>query len=99
MRLLPVIFLLLSIGCTHAEFDLTQPENLRTHIGTKDDAIVRLDPFEYRLRAYDDHLFIQVYNPTDEPIQLIGEQSAVVDPKGQSHRVRSATIAPKSYVK
>jgi len=31
-------------------------------IGTKADEVVRLDPLEYRLRSYDDHLVMQIFN-------------------------------------
>src|SRR5262249_1093157 len=99
MRILTTLLLLFAAGCTHYEFDLVEPQNVATHIGTKADSVVALDPLEYRFRAYEDHLLVRVFNPTDDPIQLIGEQSSVVDPEQQSHPLRSATIEPHSFVK
>jgi hypothetical protein len=98
MRLALLLSLLLA-GCTHYEFDIIHPPQLTQHVGTKSDAIATLDPLEYRFRSYEDHLIIRVFNPTDEPIKLLGDQSAVVDPEGQSHPLRSATIESHSFVK
>ena len=69
------------------------------HIGTKSDTTFTIDPLEYRLRSYEDHLVIRVYNPTDDPIQLLGPQSTVVDPHSQSHALHGATIESHSFVK
>ena len=91
--------LLLAVGCTHYEYDLTRPADFAQHIGVKEDVTMSLDPLEYRFRSYEDHLIIRIYNPTDDPIQLLGPQSSVVDPKSQSHPLRSATIESHSFVK
>lgn len=96
-----LLFAALVGGCAHAEYDLVRPPDLSQHVGTKGFVTVPQDPIEYRMIAADDHLVIQVANPTDQPIQLLAEQSAVVDPGGQSHPlpVRSQTIQPRSFVK
>jgi len=99
MRSLLACLLLFAVGCTHYEFDLTQPANIATHIGTKSDSVVALDPLEYRFLAYEDHLIVRIFNPTDDPVQLVGEESAVVDPTGQSHPLRTGMIEPHSFVK
>jgi hypothetical protein len=91
--------LLLTTGCAHYEYDLTAPADLARHIGTKADEVVRLDPLEYRLRSYDDHLVMQIFNPTADPITLLGDQSYAVAPDGQSHPLRGQTIAPNTFVK
>jgi len=98
MRILLATFLLVSVGCTHYEFDLVQPSNVATHIGTKADSVVALEPLEYRFRAYEDHLIVRAFNPTEDPIELLGAQSSVVDPNGQSHPLRGATIEPHSFI-
>src|SRR5205823_1661922 len=56
-------------------------------------------PLEYHLRTYDNVLVMRVFNPTDSPIELLGTQGAVVDPRGESHPLRERTIAPQSYIK
>ena len=87
-----LLFLFLAVGCTHFEYDLTQPADMAQHIGLKDDVVAKIDPLEYRFRSYEDHLVLRIYNPTNDPIRLIGDQSSAVDPKQQSHPLRSATI-------
>lgn len=94
-----VVALSLLSGCAHYEFDLTDPPDLARHIGSKSDEIVRVDPLEYRLRAYENRLVMSIFNPTPDPITLMGDRSYVVDPAGQSHPLRSQTIAPNTYVR
>ena len=99
-RAILVLSLLLCVGgCASYEYDLTQPADLRRHVGTKTDTVVPIDPLEYRLRTVDNRLVMRIFNPTDEAIQLIGERSTVVDPDGQSHPLRAQTIAPHSFIK
>ncbi|HEX3358916.1 MAG TPA: hypothetical protein VHS31_18200 [Tepidisphaeraceae bacterium] len=99
MRWILPFIVLWAVGCTHFEYDLTEPTDIATHIGTKTDTTIKLDPLEYRFRAYDDHLIVQIFNPTEDSIQLMGDQSAVVDPQGQSHPLRGATMEPHSFIK
>ena len=100
MRLLALIPLLCFLtGCAHYEYDLVQPPGLRRHIATKTDTVVTLDPLEYRLRTVENRLVMRIFNPTDEPVQLLGDKSAVVDPSGQGHPLRSQAIVPHSFVK
>src|SRR5688500_2308119 len=86
-------------GCARYEYDLVHPPELRRHVGGKTDEVVRLDPLEYRLRTVDNRLVMRVYNRGDAPIQLLGEQSVVVAPDGESHPLRTRTIPPGSHVK
>src|SRR5439155_6189759 len=83
----------------HYEYDLDQPSDLRRHIATRTDIVVGIDPLEYRLRTVDNRLVMRVFNQTDDAINLLGDKSAVVDPHGQSHPVRSQAIAPHSFAK
>jgi hypothetical protein len=99
MRFLILLILLCATGCTHFEYELVKPPDLAQHIGTKEDVTFAREPLEYRLRSYEDRLVIRIYNNADDPVQLIGEQSAVVDPQGQSHPLRSATIESHSFIK
>src|SRR3954453_12085832 len=88
-------------GCAHAGYDLVPPPYLAEHIAKDKWVAVQVPPLEYRMTAYEDHLILRAYNPTDEPITLLADQSTVVDPGGQSHPlpVRDQTILPRSYVK
>jgi hypothetical protein len=98
-RVIPLLVLVWISGCAKYEFELTQPDNLRTHIGRKEDALVRVDPLQYRMISYEGRLILRIYNPTHDPIQLLGAQSAVVDPGGQAHPMPTLTIAPESFIK
>jgi hypothetical protein len=86
-------------GCARYEYDLVQPPELRRHVGTKTDEVIKLDPIEYKLRTVDSRLVISAYNRTDQPMQLLGDQSIVVAPDGESHPIRGRTFAPGSHVK
>lgn len=94
MLLLPLL-----TGCATYEFDLTQPPDLQRHIGRNIDQVVTRDSLEYRLRAVDNRLVMRIFNQTDNPIQLRGDRSVVVDPNGQSRPLRSQSIAPRSFAK
>ena len=97
--LLPSLLLMLAAGCARYEYDLISPPDLRTHIGTKADAVTAVDPLVYRWRTVDGRLVVRVFNPTDDPIELLGPKSTAVAPSGQSHPLRGQTIAPQSHAK
>jgi hypothetical protein len=86
-------------GCAHYEYDLVEPRDLTRHISRKADAVAEIDPLTYRLRSVDNRLVLRIYNNTDDSIELLGDKSSVVDPDGQSHPLRSQSIAPKSFIK
>lgn len=94
-----LLLLLVTAGCARYEYDIVAPPDLRTHVGAKTDAVTTLDPLVYRWRTVDSRLVVRVFNPTDKPIQLLGEKSTVVAPTGQSHPLRGQTIAPQSHMK
>jgi len=89
---------LLAAGCAQYEYDLVQPQTLARHIG-KTEISVPVDPLIYRLQTIESHLVMGIQNPTDDPIMLIGDRSAIVDPQGQSHGLMSRTIAPHSFIR
>lgn len=91
--------LFLGTGCAKYEYDLLGPPDLRTHIGTKTDAVSEVEPLVYRWRTVDSRLVVRAFNPTADPIQLLGEKSTVVAPGGESHPLRGQTIAPQSHAK
>jgi hypothetical protein len=97
--LLLITLFVLVTGCTTYEFDVTRPPELATHVARNQDAVLTREPLVYRLRAVENRLVMNIENGTDEPIQLAGDQSTVVDPDGQSHPLRSQAIAPHSFAK
>jgi hypothetical protein len=86
-------------GCAHYEFDLTRPPDFARHIGDQKQERFTRDPLEYRMQSAEGRLVIEIFNPTNDTIQLIGRQSSVVDPNNQSHPLLDQTIAPSSYAK
>jgi hypothetical protein len=86
-------------GCAHYEYDIVSPPEMAQHVGTKQPVVLSRPPLQYRLISYDDHLIVRIYNPTPDRIQLLGDESSVVDPQGQSHPLRSRMIAPNSFIK
>ena len=94
-----ILALFVLTGCARYEYDLVEPREFTRHVGGNVDQAFDLDPLTYRLRSLDNRLVIRVYNNTDENIELLGDKSTVVDPGGQSHPLRSQSIAPRSFVK
>lgn len=86
-------------GCATYEYDLVSPPDFAGHIGSASFRFVNRAPLIYRLRTYANRLVMQIENPTSDPITLVGAQSTVVDPDGQSHPLPTQTIAPASYIK
>jgi hypothetical protein len=86
-------------GCAHYEYDLIDPPNLARHIGSQSDAVLPLDPLVYRLRSFDNHLVVRIFNPSVDSISLRGDTSYIVDEAGQKHPVSAQTIAPNTYLK
>ena len=88
-------------GCTPYEFDLVEPPDLATHIRRSNAQQVAFsrDHLDYRLRAVEGRLVMWISNPADDHVQLLGEESYVVDPDGQSHPARGQSIAPHSFIK
>jgi hypothetical protein len=98
MRSILPIAIVFITGCARYEFDLTHPPNLALHIG-KTEETVTVDPLEYRLVTYDNALVMRIFNHTAEPITLEGTRSYAIPPIGQSHPLRSQTIAPNAFIK
>lgn len=99
MRFGIVPILLLAGGCATFEYDLVQPASVARHIGSKNEEIITLDSIEYRMITVDNRLVMRAYNTNDQPMTLNGDRSVLVDPDGQSHPLRTMTIAPRSFVK
>lgn len=86
-------------GCARYEYEVIEPPGLAGHVGEKSwVALRRSDDLEYRLRSADDRLVVRVYNRGERAVKLLGADSVIVDPRGESHPMLSATIPPGSYV-
>jgi len=94
-----LIGLLFLSGCATYEFDLVRPPELARHVGEQREQVFKLDPLEYRMQAYENRLIVKIFNPTSDPILLLGSHSAVVDPAGESHPLPELNIAPQSWAK
>ena len=99
LALLCPVLLVTMGGCARYEYDVIRPPEVAQHVGSNGDAVIALDPLLYRMRSVENHLVIRIQNPTADRIQLLGAQSFVVDPNGESHPLRSQTIAPNSFIK
>jgi hypothetical protein len=86
-------------GCARYEYDVVEPPDLAGHVGTKSWTALRRGELEYRLRTSDNRLVMLIYNRGEAPVKLLGDDSAAVDPRGESHPLQSATIPPGSYAK
>ena len=97
--LAPFLLLVGGSGCAKYEYNLVRPPELAGHVGSNADAVVTVDPLEYRMRSVDNRLVLRVFNPTQDAVELLGAKSAAVDPNGQSHPFHAQTIVPGSFIK
>jgi hypothetical protein len=97
--LLASLLLFTLTGCATYEYDIVRPPDLRLHVFHDRDLVIQRAPLEYRLRAYEDRLVVRIYNSTQDTLKLVGDQSTVVDPTGQSHPLRGTAILPGTYIK
>jgi hypothetical protein len=99
MRWFTLLIILTLCGCTQYEFDITTPPEVAAHVPRKSAVTVQRAPLLYRMQAAEGRLVMKVHNETDQPLELLGDKSYVVDPHGQSHPLQSQTIAPNSFIK
>lgn len=92
-----VVFALVP-GCAHYEYNIVSPPELRQHIGEKT-VIVQMPPAEYHFTTFDNHLVLEIHNRQADTLKLLGDQSYVVDPRGESHPLRSQGIGPNAYIR
>lgn len=93
------VMLPLSGGCAKYQFSIVEPTDLAGDIERNGDRAVSRPPLEYTffdLRSA--ALGLRIANTTDDPVQLLGERSYIVDPDGQTHQMSGGTIAPRSYI-
>jgi hypothetical protein len=61
--------------------------------------VVQYAPLEYHFAKAHDRLAVQIANPTDDRIILVGERSSVVDPAGQIRPIQSQVLEPRSFAR
>ena len=86
-------------GCASTTYDIVEPSQSARRIAGDSDTVLEMKPLAYRFRSVEDHLVIRISNPGQEEIAVLGPDSYVVDPEGQSHGVVSQTIRPGAFVK
>ena len=90
---------LMALGCTQYEYELVRPDRLARHIDNQAQTTFKIAPLNYGMISKENRLVVVIQNPLAEPVQILGDRSEVVDPSGQSHPLRSQTIAPTAFVK
>jgi hypothetical protein len=83
-------------GCAQYEYVITQPTESGGRVTRQERAIDRA-PLVYHLTDNSNRLRIRIENPTDDPIALLGEESYIITPDGQSQPLRTGTIAPHTW--
>jgi hypothetical protein len=86
-------------GCAKYEYDVVKPAELAQHVGGKSPVRLPIGDLEYALQSYDNHLVMIITNRAAEAVKLLGGDSYVVDPKGESHPLTDRVIPPGSHVK
>jgi hypothetical protein len=83
-------------SCTTYRYRIVQPASGASAVADQP-VNVRCEPLDYRLFRDHDHLAMQVTNPTDDRIVLLGNSSFVIDPSGESHPIRDRVLGPHSF--
>jgi len=60
---------------------------------------IHYEPLDYTLARERDRLGLNINNPTDDQIVLLGNRSHVVDPTGESHPIHDRILAPHSFTR
>jgi hypothetical protein len=83
-------------GCATYQYRVTQPPGV-PEVKDGQQVVVHYDPLEYRLSKDHDRLLMQIFNPTDDRVVLVGSRSYVVDPRGESHPLRDRILGGHSF--
>ena len=85
-------------GCTSYDFHVTEAPGVDRVVSSVPERLAT-ENMTYHMQAKENRLVVQIFNETEEMVQLLGEQSFVVDTGGASHPLRSQAIAPHSFAK
>ncbi len=85
-------------GCARYEYQLKQPADWSRHIGPQ---VQRIDepPLGFVMQTYENRLVLQIENHAAETVKLIGGDSWLISPDGQTRSLADQTIAPGSFIK
>ncbi len=83
-------------GCKTYIYQVVRPPGVAQPIAGQS-VTIQYDPLEYRLVRHHNQLNLHIDNPTDDRITLLGNRSYVIDPRGESHPMRSLVIGPHSF--
>jgi hypothetical protein len=87
-------------GCVSIRYRVVQPPMAPAGASVQKQPVnVHYDPLDYRLRQYHERLEMQITNPTEDKLVLLGNRSFVIDPKGESHPIRERVLGPHSFTK
>ena len=86
----------LGSGCKTYVYRVVRPPGIAQPIADQP-VTIPYDPLEYRLSRRSGRLDMRIDNPTDDRIVLLGNRSYAIDPRGESHPLRSRVIASHSY--
>lgn len=84
-------------GCSQSQYLVVEPEPFARTVGLEHTFIAR-PPLDYQLFTENGRLRVRAVNNTDSPIKILGEESWLVDPTGQSHSLRNQSIPAGSFV-
>jgi hypothetical protein len=86
-------------GCVRYELDVVQPQDLAGPVPSNKPVELPIEPLVYQLQTAEDRLVVIIHNDTDDAVKLLGDDSYVVDPKGESHPLPTRAIASRSATK
>lgn len=83
-------------GCQSYIYRVVRPSGVAQPIASQT-VTVQYDPLVYRLERHRDRLGMRIDNPTNDRVVLLGNRSYVIDPRGETHAMRSLIIGPHSF--
>jgi hypothetical protein len=96
-------FLFTSLLCTACtDYDYTvNPGGQAAATAIQPGNETRLDipPLQYHMQTAGGRLVVFIYNPTPEPIKMVGSKSTVTDPDGLAHPMVSQLVPPNASIK
>jgi hypothetical protein len=90
---------ILCCGCASFQFEIKEPPVPQPLVTADHETDLAIDPLQYRLITDSGHLVMFIDNPAAQPIDLLGEKCAIVDPDGDTHPLQNDTIQAGSSIK
>src|SRR5262245_38812870 len=95
--LLPLVVAAFS-ACQPYAYRVLAPAGFSESIVALQTITVPYDPLQYSLVRQHGSLNLQITNPADDRIMLLGEQSYLIDPHGRIHPLRGNMLEPHSTI-